>query len=103
MSDHTTTTQPAPSKPTLVTQITQLLLKHYTAPLVVVFKQFRLGLGLFFCGLVLVYMAHQTMAPSLHQELTVLAGGVVLGIGFVLAMTAQIRMLIIRLVAFFRD
>lgn len=84
-------------------QVKQLLISHYTAPLVDVFKQFRMGLAVFFVGMVMVYMAHQTMVPSLQQELMMLAALIIAGIGFLIAMTTQIRMLIIRVVSFFLD
>lgn len=83
--------------------ICKLLDDHYSAPLQTVFKQFRLGGSLFFVGLLAIYFAHQTLEPSLRQEWIMLCGVVLVAIGFVIAMLAQIRMLIIRLLAFFRD
>ncbi len=74
---------------------------HYTAPLTKSFKQFRLGLGLFFLGLVLIYIAHQLWPPSLAQESITLAGLVLVGVGFLLAMLAQMRMVISRILVFF--
>jgi hypothetical protein len=72
-------------------------------PFEVLFRQFRLGVGLFFCGLVTIYGASQLMAPSLQQELVVLLGLVVGGIGFIIAMSAQLRMTISRIWHFFND
>jgi hypothetical protein len=76
---------------------------HYTAPLEVSFRQFRLGLSLFFCGLVILYGASQLMEPSVQQELVVLVALVVGGLGFILAMMAQVRMIISRLWHFFSN
>lgn len=84
-----------------LSNIKQLLLNHYTAPMETIFKQFRLGLSLFFCGMVVVYGSHQALAPSLHQEVMVLVGLVVVGIGFIMAMLAQIRLIISRFLLFF--
>ncbi|BFM15078.1 hypothetical protein R50073_12610 [Maricurvus nonylphenolicus] len=86
-----------------LSQIKQLLKNHYSVPLKQVFKTFRLGLALFFVGLVIVYMAYQTLPESVMQEVVMLVGLLVLGVGFVMGMTAQIRMLIIRIVSFIND
>ncbi len=71
-------------------------------PLAQSFKQFRLGAVLFFVGLLLVYLASQLLQPSLSQEIATLIGLCVIGLGFVIAISAQMRMLISRLVAFWR-
>ncbi len=90
--------------PTALLQKTkQLLAQHYSAPLKSVFKQFRLGLALFFVGLVIIYAAYQTQPPSLQQEIITLIGIIVVAFGFLMAMLAQIRMLIIRIVTFIND
>lgn len=86
-----------------LSQIKQLLKNHYSVPLKQVFKTFRLGLALFFVGLVIVYMAYQTMPESLLQEVVMLIGLLVLGIGFLMGMLAQIRMLIIRIMGFIKE
>lgn len=86
-----------------LSQIKQLLKNHYSAPLKQVFKTFRLGLSLFFVGLVIVYMAYQTIPESVLQEVITLLGLIVLGVGFLMGMMAQIRMLIIRIVSFIND
>jgi hypothetical protein len=75
---------------------------HFSAPLDASFKQFRWGVSLFFCGMVIVYGASQLLTPSLPQEVVVLLGLVVGGIGFVVAMLAQIRMTISRVWHFFK-
>lgn len=75
---------------------------HFRAPLDASFKQFRWGVSLFFCGMVILYGASQLLTPSLQQELVVLLGLVVGGLGFVVAMLAQIRMTISRIWHFFK-
>lgn len=91
------------SKTPLLIKIRQLLKHHYSAPLKQVFQQFRLGLALFFVGLVVIYAAYQTLAPSLQQEIITLAGTALVALGFLMAILAQIRMLIIRIVSFIND
>lgn len=78
-----------------------LLKEHYSAPLETSFKQFRLGAMLFFLGGVIAYISVNLIQPSLEQELTLLTGLIVGGSGFVIAMLAQIRMVISRIVRFF--
>ncbi len=80
-----------------------LLKEHYSAPLSVSFKQFRLGAGLFFLGGILIYIANQQLPPSAEQEALVLAGIFIGGAGFIWAMLAQMRMLISRIVRFFQE
>ena len=79
-----------------------LIKRHFQAPLVLAFAQFKLGAMVFFFGLVLVYMAQQLLQPSLRQELFMLLGLGLAGVGFIIAMAAHVRMLISRLTAFFR-
>lgn len=74
---------------------------HYTAPLESSFRQFRWGFSLFFCGLVLIFGASQLLEVSLAQELVVLLGLLVGGCGFIIAMLAQVRMMISRIWRFF--
>lgn len=78
------------------------LKEHYTAPLEQTFKQFRLG-AMLFLGAVIIYIALNNLEASLQQELVTLAGLAVGGLGFLIAMLAQIRMLISRIVKFFMD
>lgn len=80
----------------------QRLYQHYSAPLTTTFAQFRLGAMVFFLGGVLIYGASQ-MPGSLRQELLLLAGLVIGGGGFIIAMLAQVRMLISRLLHFFSE
>lgn len=88
--------------PKRLQQLKQALLIHYSAPLALAFRQFRNGAIYFAVGLGIVLMANASMAPSLQQEWLVLAGLVLCASGFVIAMMAQMRMLISRLVQFFR-
>ncbi len=81
----------------------ELLKNHYTAPLSLSFKQFRLGATLFFVGGILIYTANSQIAPSAQQEAVVLIGMIIGGIGFLWAMLAQMRMLISRIVQFFQQ
>lgn len=84
-------------------QMKQALLLHYSAPLAVTFRQFRNGAIYFAVGLATVLFANAYMPPSVQQEWLVLGGLVLGGYGFVLAMMAQMRLMISRLVQFFRD
>lgn len=79
------------------------LYRHYTSNPVKAFKQFRLGAMLFFLGLVTVYSAYQLLSESLTQEIITLIGLVELGLGFLIAMLAQVRSLIGRFLAFFKE
>ncbi len=78
-----------------------ILKAHYTAPPDISLRQFRLGLSLFFCGMVALFGAHQLMEPSLRQEIVVLLALMILGSGFIIAMMAQVRLIITRLWRFF--
>ena len=81
----------------------QALIQHYTQPMQNSFQQFRMGTGLFFLGLVLVYIATQLWPASWAQELLAAIGLLCAAAGFISAMLAQMRMLISRFVRFFRD
>ncbi len=81
----------------------QALVKHYTAPLAVTFKQFRLGFAFFLVGGVIIYGAQQLLQPSLAQEIYTLIGVLIGLTGFILALMAQMRLIISRLVRFLRD
>nr|WP_254722242.1 hypothetical protein [Gilvimarinus xylanilyticus] len=61
-----------------------------------------MGAVVFFAGLVVVYIASQAVPPSLTQELITLAGLLLIGVGFIIAIAAQMRMLGARLLAFWR-
>lgn len=66
------------------------------------FRRFRNGLIYFTVGLMIIYMGQQTLTPSLKQEWITLAGLVLATVGFLMAMLAHIRMVISRIVRFFR-
>lgn len=84
-------------------QLKHCLHRHYTAPLEISFRQFRWGLSLFFCGMVIIYGASQLLKPSLQQEVTVLAGLLIGGCGFLIAILAHVRMVISRMWGFFAN
>lgn len=79
------------------------LLVHYGVPLAVPLRQFRNGAIYFAVGLGTVMMASTHMVPSVQQEWVVLGGLLLGGSGFVLAMMAQMRLMISRIVQFFRS
>lgn len=68
-----------------------------------IFQQFKLGAMMFFTGLVGLYIAQTALNDSLQQELLALGGIVMAGLGFLIAMLAQIRMLISRLLSLYLD
>ncbi len=74
---------------------------YYSVPLNTSFHKFRNGLIYFSVGMVMIYMAHENMLPSTSQEIVVLAGIILTAIGFFIAMMAQIRMIISRIIQFF--
>ena len=78
-----------------------LLKQHYSAPLETSFRQFKLGAMLFFFGLVVIYISVNAVPPSARQEAVLLLGLVIGGLGFLIAMMAQLRMLISRILQFF--
>ncbi len=77
------------------------LYQHYQAPLEKVFPQFKWGAVIFFWGGLILYMGSQIIPPSLQQEIVVLIGLVILGIGLLISLMAQLRMLISRILRFF--
>ena len=87
---------------TFAQQARVALLQYYSVPLAVAFRQFRNGAIYFGVGLMSVIMANQYMPPSVKQEAVVLAGLCLTGIGFVMALMAEVRMVISRLVQFAR-
>jgi hypothetical protein len=76
----------------------QLLYDYYATPPEKVFPSFKLGVVIFFWGLVLMYSANQLLEPSLSQEIVTLIGLLLIGGGFLYSMAAQVRMLIGRFV-----
>lgn len=82
--------------------VKQALLIHYTAPLHKIFKQFRDGAIFFAVGMIIIYLAGTVLESSLNQELIILAGLIIAGAGFIVAMLAQIRMVISRIILFLK-
>lgn len=74
---------------------------HYTSPLEKTFKQFRDGAIYFAVGLIAIYIANIAIEPSVWQELLVLFGLCLGAVGFIMAMLAQVRMIISRIYHFF--
>lgn len=80
----------------------QALIVHYSVGSEIIFKQFRLGVIAFGIGLGLILIANSNMPPfSIEQELCALAGLIIGGIGFIVAMLAQVRLMISRFVHFY--
>lgn len=77
------------------------LYEYYAMPPEKIFPSFKLGVVIFFWGLVLMYSANQLLEPSLSQEIVTLVGLLLIGGGFLYAMAAQVRMLIGRFVTEF--
>jgi hypothetical protein len=73
---------------------------YYFVPLEISFRQFRSGLIYFGVGFGTVLMANAYMEESLAQELVVLGGLMLGGLGFVLALIGQSRLLVGRLLHF---
>lgn len=66
------------------------------------FRQFRAGVIYFGVGGIMIYLANTALEPSLRQEIVALAGIILLLIGFVIAISAQFRMVISRIYHFFK-
>jgi len=82
-----------------LSHIKKALLIHYTqTSTYVLFQRFKLGAMIFFLGLVIIYGGYQLLEHSLLQEIVFLIGISLIGGGFLLAMLAQVRMLIGRLI-----
>jgi len=79
------------------------LYQHYQAPLEEVFPQFKWGAVIFFWGGLILYGASQLLTPSLQQEIIILIALIVLGVGLLIALMAQTRMLISRILRFFNS
>lgn len=75
---------------------------YYAVPFAVSFRQFRAGMIYFTVGLGTLLMANVYMEPSLQQELVVLGGFVLGGIGFVIALIGQSRLLVGRFLLFWK-
>jgi hypothetical protein len=77
------------------------LYEHYTIPPEKIFPRFKLGAVIFFTGLVVIYGGYQLLQPSLAQEIITLIGLILIGVGFLLSLLVQVRMLIGRFLRFF--
>lgn len=74
-----------------------------STPLEVLFRKFRAGAIYFGVGGIMIYLANSALEPSIQQELVMLAGILMGAVGFFIAITAQLRMIISRVYAFFSD
>jgi hypothetical protein len=74
------------------------LCAYFSIPAEQIFPHFKLGVVIFFWGLVIIYSANQLLKPSLSQEVVTLIGLLLIGGGFLYSMVAQVRMLIGRFV-----
>lgn len=83
------------------TIIKTALKRYYLVPLDIPFRQFRNGLIYFAVGMTSIMMASANLPSSISQELVVFFGLALTTIGFVMAILAQTRMLISRIVQFF--
>ena len=81
-------------------RIKKAIRAYYFVPLDVSFRQFRAGLIYFAVGFGAVLMANVYMAPSIAQEAIVLGGILLGGLGFILALIGQSRLLVGRLLRF---
>lgn len=79
----------------------QRLYQHYITAPEKVFPRFKMGAVIFFIGLVVIYASSQLLEPSLLQEAITLIGLFIIGVGFLLALMAQVRMLTGRILRFF--
>lgn len=88
--------------PKSIKSLKQALLVHYTAPPVTLIPRFRNGALCFTAGLGMIMAANSNMEPSIQQELVVLCGLLLGAVGFYLALTAEIRFIIGRLIHLLR-
>jgi len=71
-----------------------------SAPLDKLFKKFRAGAIYFGVGGIMIYLANVALDASIMQELVMLAGLIMGAYGFVVAMAAQLRMILSRVYVF---
>lgn len=90
-------------KPDEEKTFTDKLEEFCSAPLNKLFIKFRAGVIYFGVGGIMIYLANSSLEPSIQQELVMLAGLILGSIGFFIAITAQLRMIISRIYAFFSD
>lgn len=75
---------------------------YYSVPLEKSFKQFRIGATFFCVGLIILYLANQTIPSSLKQEIIMAIALLIAAIGFLIAIMAHIRMIISRIFSFLK-
>ncbi len=83
--------------PNRINAVKAALLAHYGAPPAVILRRFRNGAFLFATGLIIIVISNSHYPPSLQQELAVLGGLVLTATGFVIALLAELRFIIGRL------
>ncbi len=66
-------------------------------------KRFRLGLSIFFTGLVFLYITNEVLEDSLSQEIFSLFFIVIISVGFILAIISETRFVLTRIVTFFKS
>ncbi len=84
-------------------QIKHFLKDYYTAPMESTFQKFRAGVIYFAVGLIIIYLANNTLPDSLKRDIVALFGLIMVAIGFFMAMMAQTRMVLSRIIRFFID
>lgn len=67
------------------------------------FRRFRLGLSIFFTGMVFLYASNQLLEPSLKQEIVSLICIIILSAGFILAIVSETRFVLTRIIQFFNS
>jgi len=67
------------------------------------FRRFRLGLSIFFTGMVFLYASNQLLEPSLKQEIASLICIVIISAGFMLAIISEVRFVLSRIIQFFNS
>lgn len=67
------------------------------------FRKFRAGVIYFGVGGIMIYLANVAVEPSVLQEVVMLAGIIMLVIGFIIAISMQFRMLVSRIYSFLNN
>jgi hypothetical membrane protein len=84
-------------------QAREALYIYYSAPQEQSFKTLRNGFVVFGIGLAITLFSNAYLEATAKQELLVLSGLIICGIGFFIAMRAYMRLVISRIVLFFSD
>ena len=84
-------------------QLKDGLTEYYLVDPFIVFKQFRFGAIAFGIGLGLILYSNSAVEASVRQELLALIGLAIGIVGFMVAMLAQMRLMIGRFVRFFAN